>query len=230
MFSKVFLAQTASEIRNHLPDKLCYMALHFSPYGKGLSNVPLSLPKDSIILLDDSMPVDNHDPMVVAEQLTELVLRFSPTALLMDFQRPANQALEEMAAIILQALPCPIGITTDYAKKLDCHVFLPPPPVNKSLKEYLSPWKDQGIYLEIAPECSMFTVTENGCVKEKISLVEGLPLQDVRLHCHYNVEVSSDRAVFTLCRYKEDLSALVDETKTLGVLGCIGLYQELKNL
>ena len=51
---------------------------------------------------------------------------------------------------------------------------------------------------------------------------------DERIHCHYDVEVLSDRAVFTICRYKEDLAALVEEAENLGVLGCVGLYHELQ--
>ncbi len=230
MFSEVFLAQTASEMKKHLPEKLCYMGLHFSPYSNGISNVPLSLPEGSIILLDDSMPPSNHDPKTVVEQLKALVLQFSPAALLMDFQRPETTELENIAAHIIQALPCPVGITGGYAKKLGCPVFLPPPPANKPLPAYLSPWKKQKIYLEIAPETLVFTVTETGSISSKSSLVRDLPLADNRLHCHYNVDVFSDKVIFTLCRYKEDLYALTEEARTLGVLGCIGLYQELKDL
>lgn len=230
MFSKVFLAQTAGEMKLHLPEKLCYMALHFSPYSNGISNIPPHLPKGSIILLDDSMPADGHDPKTVAEQLKELVLRFSPAALLMDFQRPATTALEEMADAILETLPCSAGITASYAKKLGCPALLPPPPANKALAEYISPWKNQGIYLEIAPEALAFTVTEAESVCARMPFTPDLPLVDHRLHCHYDVKVFSDRAVFTLCRYKEDLSALAEEAKTLGALGCIGIYQELKDL
>ena len=41
-----FLAMTAAEFRKKedLPDKIAWMACHFSPYGLGLSNLPQRLP------------------------------------------------------------------------------------------------------------------------------------------------------------------------------------------
>lgn len=229
MFSKVFLAQTGQEMTKSLPDKFAYMALHFSAYSKGLSNAPGELPQGSILLLDDSMEPADHDPQVVTEQLRELVNRLSPKAILLDFQRPKAKELENMAECILQALPCPVGVTESYAKDLGCPVFLSPPPVNKALEDYIDPWKNQGVYLEIAPDCLAFTVTEKGSTPSHIPIVQSLPLEDKRLHCHYDVEVFLDKAVFTICRYKEDLAQLVQEAEQLGVLACVGLYKELQD-
>ncbi len=228
MFSKVFLAQTSGETKKQLPEKLAYMALHFSPYSTGLSNLPLDLPKSSILLLDDSMPPENHDPQLVSEQLVQLVNQFSPTGVLLDFQRPVTEKLKAMASYIVKALPCPVGVTELYARDLGCPVFLSPPPANKGLEDYLTPWLKQGIYLEIAPDCIEITVTEKGSKASQIYPVQDLPLVDKRLHCHYQVEVSPDKAVFTICRNKEDLVALVQEAESLGVLGCVGLYEELQ--
>ena len=228
MFSKVFLAQTGGETKKQLPEKLAYMALHFSPYSTGLSNLPLDLPKNSILLLDDSMPPENHDPQLVSEQLVQLVNQFSPAGVLLDFQRPVTEKLTAMADCIVKALPCPVGVTELYAKDLGCPVFLSPLPANKALKDYIEPWKKQGVYLEIAPECLEITVTEKGSKASQIYPVQGLPLEDCRLHCHYQVEVSPDKAVFTICRNKEDLVALVQEAESLGILGCVGLYEELQ--
>ena len=226
MFSKVFLAGSGT---NPFPPRFAYMALHFSPYGKGLSHLPESLAEGSILLLDDSLQPTAHDPETVTEQLKELVKRFSPAAVLLDFQRPITTQLQIMAEAITKALPCPVGITEAYAKEFGCPVFLPPPPVNKALGDYIEPWKKQGVYLEIAPDGLEFTVTEAGSSAIPIIPVSGLPLEDKRLHCHYNVEVLQDKAVFTICRYKEDLARLVQEAEDLGVLGCVGLYGELIN-
>ena len=227
MFSNVFLARTCREMENPLPRRFAYMALHFSAYTKGLSNFPEKLPEGSMILLDDSLEPVDHDPEMVVGQLTELVGRFSPFAVLLDFQRPVTKELEIMAECIVKALPCSVGVTESYARNLGCSVFLPPPPANKALGDYLAQWKKQGVYLEIAPEGLEFTVTEAGSTKMQIPVVSGLSLTDERLHCHYNVEVLQDRAVFTICRYKEDLAQLVQEAEGLGVLGCVGLYTEL---
>lgn len=229
MFSKVFLAQAGQEMAKSPPDRFAYMALHFSAYSKGLSNAPTQLPQGSILLLDDSMEPADHDPQVITDQLKDLTNRFSPKAVLLDFQRPKTKELENVATCILQALPCPVGITEAYAKDFGCPVFLSPPPANKALANYIDPWKKQGIYLEIAPDCIAFTVTEKGSTPAQIPIVQNLPLEDNRLHCHYNVEVFSDKAVFTICRYKEDLAQLVQEAEQLGVLACVGLYGELQD-
>jgi hypothetical protein len=226
MFSKVFLAGSGT---NPFPPRFAYMAAHFSPYGKGLSHLPEGLPEGSILLLDDSLPPTAHDPETVTEQLKELAERFSPVAILLDFQRPITTQLQIMAETIIKALPCPVGITEAYAKEFGCPVFLPPPPANKALGEHIGPWKKQGVYLEIAPEGLEITVTEAGSSEIPIFPVSGLHLEDKRLHCHYNVEVSEDKAVFTICRYKEDLARLVQEAEDFGVLGCVGLYGELIN-
>ena len=226
MFSKVFLAGAAAK---PLLPRFAYMAMHFSSYNKGLSNLPESLPKGSMILLDDSLEPADHDPEMVTRQLAELIDRVAPTAVLLDFQRPVTKELEIMAEAIIKALPCPVGVTEAYAKEFGCPVFLPPPPANKALGDYIGPWKKQGVYLEIAPEGLEITVTETGSSATPIFPVSDLPLEDKRLHCHYNVKVLQDEVVFTICRYREDLAALVQEAEDLGVLGCVGLYGELIN-
>lgn len=227
MFSKVFLAMTAGEMKDLAAERVAYMALHFSPYGTGLSNPPKSLPENSIIILDDSMQIENHDPTLVARQLKELVSQFSACAVLLDFQREKSALTQGIVSCILQALPCPVAVTETYAKALHCPVFLAPPPVNKPLAGYLSAWLKQGVYLEIAPETTQFTVTEKGSASAEAPAAHCLPLKDEKLHCHYNVEVFPGKAVFTLGRNREDLAALAQEAYGLGVQGVVGLYQEL---
>ncbi|MBE5762266.1 MAG: hypothetical protein E7334_09740 [Clostridiales bacterium] len=229
MFSKVFLAMTAREMENPLPNRVAYMACHFSPYGTGLSNAPLQLPKNSILLLDDSTPVENHDPDLVIQHLRELVDQFSLQAVLLDFQGNKNRQTADMAAAICSALPCPVAVSERYADNLDCPVFLSPAPANVSLQNHLSPWLDRGVYLEIAPGGLQITVTEqhNTSVPLPAGVIPTLSQQDEHLHCHYHIEVFPDRAVFTLHRAKEDLAVLADEAYSLGVRGTVGLYQEL---
>ena len=228
MFSEVFLAQTAAETAAFPVDKTAYLSCHFSPYGKGLSNLPETLPPDSLLILDDSMPPKQHDPGIVYEEFTELIEKFAPKGILLDFQNKPTEPAKAMAAYLTQALPCPVAVTPAYAKDLSCPVFLPPPAVNKLLKDHLAPWLKQGVYLEIAPEALTITVTEKGSTATPIPPVYGLPLKNKRLHCHYKVSVLPDKAVFTLSRNKEDLQALVLEARKLGVWGAVGLYQELK--
>lgn len=224
MFSGVFLAVTAKEMETALPKRTAYMACHFSAGGAGLSNMPRFLPADSILLLDDSMPVQGHDPETVVQQLKELTTQFAVRAVLLDFQRPPTAESKEMVSAILEN--CNAAATPAYAKE-GFPVFLPPPPPNKSLAEYLKPWAN-GVFLELYSDGLEITVTKGGSRFTDLHPTSPLPLTDNRLHCHYRVTVSPGKAVFTLSRSREDLAELAREAEQLGVLGMVGLYQELK--
>ena len=230
MFSQVFLAQTGGEMERSPADNMAYMGCHFSPYGKGLSNLPVTLPKGAMLLLDDSTPPDGHNSEVVITELKEIVQKYSVSSVILDFQGEITDESMDIAQHLVNALPCPVAVTEGYAKELGCPVFLSPTPVNMAIRDHIDRWLPQGVYLELAPMATCFTVTENGCTSLAMHYTEGLPLADTRLHCHYNVEVFPDRAVFTLCRTKEDLQALIVEAKQLGVLHMLGLYQELSRL
>ena len=223
MFSQVFLAVTARELEAVRPKRTAYMACHFSAGGSGLSNMPHTLPEGSILLLDDSTPVQGHDPERIVEQLNELASRFSIRAILLDFQRPPTEESAKMANTILQS--CNAAVTPAYAKE-GYPVFLPPPPANKSLKEYLKPWNK--VFLELYSEGLEITVTQDGSYFSDFYPASPLPLADKRLHCHYGVTVFPGKAVFTLCRTREDLAALAREAEELEILGVVGLYQELQ--
>ena len=51
-----------------------------------------------------------------------------------------------------------------------------------------------------------------------------------QLHCHYTIETNEKAARFTLWRTKEDLEALLEEAEKSGIVGYVGLYQELQRL
>lgn len=232
MFSDVFTAVTARELSVYRPEKTAYLSCHLSACGAGLTNLPLTLPENSLILVDDSMPPNGHDKDFIAGQLQDLVQKFSPQAVLLDFQNPPTGESRALCAAIAKALPCPVGITLPYAKELGCPVFLAPPPVNTALNTYLSPWLQRGVFLEIAPQAQKFTVTDTGCVSVPIPFhaVGSLPFTQETLHCHYDVTVMPKKAVFTLKRTGEDLDCLAKQAYRLGVLGVVGLYQELYRL
>ena len=229
MFSKVFLAMTAREMEEFLPKRLAYMACHFSSYSNGLSNLPVQMPENSILLLDDSMPVQGHDPAQVIGQLNELIEKFCVNALLLDFQREKDPQTQQMAAAIIDNISCPTAVTPLYANDLDCPVFLSPTPANEALQDYLRPWQGRDLFLELSLERLQFTVTENGSVKTVLppAHTHPLPHRDESLHCHYETSVFPDKVVFTLQRTREDLEALAEEAYGLGVQGVVGLYQEL---
>lgn len=227
MFSQVFLAVTARELESVRPKRTAYMACHFSAGGSGLSNIPQALPKGSILLLDDSMQVQGHDPITVVQQLNELTAKFSIWAVLLDFQRPPTEESRKMVSAIWDNCSCKVAVTPAYAKEGSA-VFLPPPPLNKPLAAYLNPWKKHEVFLELASENLEITVTKEGSRFSYVSLTSPLPLADELLHCHYGVTVSSEKAIFTLSRNREDLAALAREAESLGVIATVGLYQELQ--
>ncbi len=232
MFSNVYLAVTTREMEEFLPKKTAFLSCHFSSSGPGLSNIPQRLPENSLLLLDDSMPLCGHDPAVVVKQLRDLVEDFSVKAILLDFQGEKDGQLESMAKAILHGVPCPVAVTEWYAKDLGCPVFLCAPPADSTLEKHLKSWLKQGVFLEIAPCGAKIAVTENGCKKVPLPIgsTKNMTLYNEKLCCHYDVEVFPDRAVFTLGRTKEDLAALAEKAMELGVLGAVGLYQELKKL
>jgi len=227
MFSQVFLAVTAREMEAILPARTAYMACHFSAGGKGLSNMPRTIPKGCILLLDDSMPVQGHDPELVTGQLNDLAKAFSLKAILLDFQRDCTKEADRMISTIVKDCACTTAVTPAYAKGRDCRVFLPPPPVNKPLNAYVAPWLKRGVFLEIAPEGLQIIVTQSGSKAISIPPAANLPMTDNRLFCHYSVKVFPEKAVFTLTRTREDLASMVQQAHNLGVLGTVGLYQEL---
>lgn len=230
MFSQVFLAVTPREMEAFRPARTAYMACHFSAGGTGLSNMPRTLPEGSILLLDDSMPVQGHDPNVVTTQLNDLVKMFAVRAVLLDFQREKTEEAANMVSAILERCACTVALTVPYAQKQNCPVFLPPPPVNKPLEDYLHPWLKRGIFLELAPESVQITVTEKGSCAVSVPPVQKLLLASNRFHCHYNVKVFPEKAVFTLSRTREDLAALAQQAYETDVLGVVGLYQELNRI
>ena len=71
MAMEPYLAMTAGEIRGAsvLPRRTGWLSCHFSPSGVGLSNLPVALPPGSLLILDDSTPMDGHDPEQIAGQL-----------------------------------------------------------------------------------------------------------------------------------------------------------------
>lgn len=226
-----YLARTAAEFSAEEPasGRCAWMACHFSSYGTGLSNLPAALPEGAMVILNDRIPVCGHDPDFIVEQVKELVLRLKPDCLLLDFQRPGEPQTARIAAALAALPDCPVGVSEVYAPELCCPVFLPPPPLDIPLADYLLPWRGRELWLEAAIECAAITVTEEG------SRYEALPFSpppenafhEPKLHCHYSTQVGEDAVTFRLYRTYEDLLALLQEAEALGVTRTAGLYQQL---
>ncbi len=229
MFCDVFLAMTAGEIPADPLHPIAYMACHFSAWSKGLSNLPETLPAGSLILLDDSMGLQGHDPALITRQLQDLIGQFQPEALLMDFQRAPTEEAFRMLDVCIPQLPCPVAVPAPYAGNYDCPVFLSSAPFDRSIEDYLAPWLARGVYLELALDGITVTVDRNGSRTQPLppGYVAELPLQDTALCCHYDVQAEEEQAVFTLLRTREDVAALLEKATAKGIWGAVGLYQEL---
>lgn len=226
-----FLAMTAEEMRNcpQIPEKIAWMSCHFSSCGRGLTNLPSSLPPDSLLILDDSTPICGHDPEWVIEQLAECISKLECCGLLLDFQQKPNSESDKFVSILTASLPCPVVVSDRYAKNAACPVFLSPVPPSVALQSHIAPWKGRDIWLELALDGELITLTEHGAEAAPLSTIHpdkpGFCEDD--LHCHYKIDLEENAAHFTLWRTREDLDALITEAEALGVSCCIGLYQEL---
>lgn len=225
----LYLAMTAAEFSacGGLPEKIAWMACHFSPYGTSVSNLPRTLPEGSLLILNDRTPVHGHDPQRIADELRQAVKALGCSGLLLDFQRPGCEETAKIAHALL-ALPCPVCMSECYAKELDCPVFLPPVLPHVPIEEHLAPWAGREIWLEAALEGEELTLTESGC---QIS-APGVPIEspehrDAELFCHYRIAVEESCARFSLYRSRDDLAALLDAAGKLGVTRAVGLWQEL---
>ena len=226
-----FLAMTAAEFygSSSLPPKIGWMACHFSPYSVGLSNLPRSLPEGSLLILNDITPIHGHDPEVVVKQLRECVESFRCFGVLLDFQREYTEEAMLMASSIAGVLPCPVAVSQSYADGLCCPVFLTPLPHHIPLADWIKPWQDREIWLDVAVDAEEILLTPVG------SAIHPLPFSrhyegygDDFMHCHYKILIAEDSARFNLWRTAEDIASLLEEAESMNIHTAVGLYQEFQ--
>lgn len=225
-----FLAMTAGELAQgrEIGQNVAWMACHFSSYGRGLSNLPESLPGGSLLMVDDRNPIQGHDPAQVTWQLEACVNTCQCAGVLLDFQRPSNGETEEMVTYLENHLYCPLGVSSLYGEGRSCAVCLPPPPCHERLKAHLSPWQGREIWLELAMEGVTINLTKEGAkIASLAPMQQKAPFREPSLHCQYAIALEDHQARFTLWRTREDLETLEQEAQTLGVTKTLGLWQEL---
>ena len=224
-----FLAMTGAEIQcsGKLPQKIAWLGCHFSCSSKGVSNLPRWLSEGSLLILDDSSPMDGHDPQLVCNQLKEIADQWECAGVLLDFQRPNQQEAAQMAAAIVSALPCPVAVSARYAQDLDCPIFLPPVPISTSLVEALALWKGRECWLELALNGECITVTQTGAAVSDLARIPPDGFLEESLHCHYSLELGENQAKWALWRTKEDIVSLLEAAEKFGVTTAVGLWQEL---
>ena len=225
-----YLAMTAAEMAGctALPRQTAWMSCHFSSGGNGLSNLPRWLPADSLLILDDSIPMQGHDLQQIAAELGACLERLQCVSLLLDFQRAGQEQTRKLAEYLCETLPFPIIVSDAYAEGLDCGVFVSPIPPDESMASRLAPWQGREIWLDTTMEGLEILLTEDGAKATPLPPWERPEggFEEKRLHCHYQISLDENSAVFTLWRTKADIEALLSEAEALGVTAAVGLYQE----
>lgn len=222
-----YLAMTAAELENcrDLPPKIAWMACHFSPYNLGLTNLPSSLPVNSLLILNDRTPVCGHDPILVADTLTFVVEKFDCFGILLDLQQPRNQETDAIVEKVL-SIGKKVCVTEEYAKEKNCAVFLPPCPALMPLNDYIKPWQNREVWLELAlTECTA-SITRSGCAIFPVAKGQTNWI-DTEMCLNYGVQYKEDRVEFSLKRTRENLQGLMEAGIKHGVTQFVGLWQEL---
>ncbi len=227
----LFLAMTGEDIQNNgaLPTQTAWMACHFSFSGNGLTGIPNHLPEGSMLILDDRIPANGHDPSMIAAHLIEVTEKHRCSHILLDMERPPTPETEQIIRHILRRATCPVGVAGNHAYNSDCPVFLPSVPPHLTVEAYLSPWSGREIWLELALDGSNATVTPDGCTITPIPYPEPkIPSHhSEELHSHYHIDANENQILFSFYRTQEDLSGLLTGAEHLGVTLAVGLYQEL---
>lgn len=220
----LYLAKTAREMAGSEADFSAYMACHFSPYGDGL-DVPQELPRCAMVILNDRVPVWEHDPDRVSGQLREILQQTGAESVLLDLQRPGCPA-----GILktLTALSCPVAVTEAYAGLCEGAVLLEVP-MHHPLAKETGKWKGRELWLDAAANTQRITVTKDSSHFSSLprQSIKGIVHREENLHCSYTIHVTPEQAEFTLFRTKEDIADLLQEAEALGFTKAIGLYQEL---
>ena len=226
-----FLAMTAAEFcgSSFLPAKIGWMACHFSPYSVGLSNLPQFLPEGSLLIVNDVTPIHGHDPEIVVRQLRSCVETFRCSGVLLDFQREDTEETMLMAKEIVHTLSCPVAVTEGYAENLSCPVFLSPLPHHIPLADWINPWQDREIWLEVALDAEEILLTEAGASVSPLFHINSEDgFIDTELHCHYRIDLAEDSVKFSLWRTKEDIASLLEEAESMNIRTAVGLWQEFQ--
>ena len=223
-----YLAMTGAEFlyADTLPEKIAWMACHYSCYGSGLSNLPEHLPAGSLIMINDRTPPCGHDIGLITQQLLQLYEEEKPLGFLLDFQRPELPENQAVACAVTKALPCPVAVSELYAKELAAPVFLPLLPPDMPLEDHIAPWHGREIWLEVGLQREVFTLTEQGCTVTPgtVATLSEPVYKAPSLYCRYHWELSGKEAIFTLQRGKNEIDALLQNAE--GVALAVGLYQQ----
>ncbi len=226
-----YIAMTAGEfsVAEQLPHHTAWMACHFSSSDDGLSNLPMNMPAGSMIIVDDQIPVCDHDPALVVRQLQELAEKFQPAYFLLDMQRSDTPLTRQMVQAVADAFGQQVGVSELYAHGLNCPVFVGACPLRVALAEHVEKWAGREIWLEAALEAETVTIDHHTSRSVSVPLhdMAAPNFYDERLYCRYHTQLQPGKAIFTVQRDKNELNSLMESAEKLGVKLAVGLYQQL---
>ena len=223
MAIEIYLAMSAAGFhREPLPERAAWMACHFSPCSPGLSNLPPQMPAGSLLILDDSLPMDGHDPERILKQLKALTF----DSLMLDLQRPASEESRALVRSLWEGLGCPVAVPEQYAGLTSGPVLLPPVPPHRRPEDHLKRWVGRELWLELVAEGAQIILTAAGAEIREWEPDSSGRHKDDKLCCSYDIRVESERAIFNLQRDREDLVSMLRRCESLGVTKAIGMYQE----
>lgn len=221
-----YLAMTAAESALHPVVNHPVARLGCSFGEKGLAGLPETLPPDSILILDDRVPMTDQPAAEIANVLEKTLTRFSCRGLLLDFQRPEVHAQRALAAYLYGRLPVPMAAPPGYAPE-GCPLFLPPIPPDTAVETALAPWAGREIWLDTTLAEQTLHLTAAGCTaSENLQPGPADGFYDQALCCLYRIQQTDDGFLFRLSRDLRCTQALLERAAKLGLTLAIGLWQE----
>ena len=223
----LYLAMTAAEFfaGTPLPAHPGWMACHFSPYGQGISNAPQRFCEGGMLILNDRIPVADHNPDQIAGELKALTEQLRIQRLLLDLQRPGITHTNRIIESILKAVSCPVGVSHHYAVA-GYPVFVPLVGIDQPAESYLRKWQGYEIWQEVTTDHLCLEIDANGCRESQWNGHPTAEHWDELLQCHYKIHTTADHIEFLLYRTQSDVARYLSSLSTLGVTCGVGLYQE----
>ena len=216
MVLPLYLAMTAAEINAVpvLPPR----------WGCLAWRIPAALSPERMLILTDGAVREGQDPARLAASVAKL----NCGSVLLDFEGAPTDHTRMVADALFQALPCPVAAPPGYVEDSDRAVFLPPCPLHVPMAEYLAPWRNRAVWLDVTRQRQTIRVTRQGTTYGSPAPADELTggTFDDTLLCRYRMEQADDAVTFTLFDTPETLEQKMALAASLGVTGAVGLYQE----
>lgn len=224
----LYLAVTSDEISKNvnLPTNTAWMSIRFDQAGDGLFNFPPAPFDKGILILDDYHPYSQHSCEKICHQLKNYMGENNYTGLLLDFQRPRDENLYNLARMLESELSCKVAMPPNYCND-ESIVFLPPPAPAVSPEDYLKPWTGHEIWLDLTTQAYAMHFTIHG-ISECEAQQDAFPFYDKDLCTHYHVKADTEGITFSFQRTREDCMSMLEEMEAFHVRAAFSLYREME--